>query len=322
MFEFDSDSIQKALDQLTEMHRGNDSFISVEFIADDPKIVIRYSDEEGKPVGVPSSIEVFSHAKESKTDISVFLITGPKIKNYHGDILTHPPLKQISTDLAGEMGGDQCRNANSMNYYGTITLYVGSIEIDASGHCGFRCGTSPALISNNHVIGRSDAGQSGEVIWTPFRSDVARLKCLVPFPCNSSTDIATATVNDLSGIMKGAVRTIGQIAGVRRPNIGEAIKKHGARSGYTTGSVTGQANIQVDGHLFLGVFSTTGGFGCPGDSGSAVVANNNDLLGMFSWGDDLPCENLPRGYFWTFVNPGTFAKSEDLSKCLISFNSE
>lgn len=320
MTTFDSNSIQQAIDHITDINRDNDGFVSVEF-TNKERIVVRYTNDMYRPHNHPKSISIFSTSLGKEVEILVSFETGPEIKELFGDIRTHPPANINHAEVAGEMGGDECRNANSMNYYGTITLFVTSFQTIADRQCTMNCTAAPALISCNHVIARSDAGKLGEVIWTPFRGDLARLKCFAPFSCQPPVDIATATVNDISGISKWTIRSIGQVAGFRRPNIGEAIKKHGARTSYTTGAVTGIANIRVGGNIFNGVFSTTGGFGCGGDSGSAVVAGNNNLLGVFSWGDDIPCEQSPRGYFWTFVDPGFSDKNSDLSRYSFLFDS-
>lgn len=322
MQKFDDDSIQNALDKITASNIGNENFICVEFIAEDPKILVRYCDEASISSKLPSTIQILTIDKTNSIQVSVLAITGPKIISHLGDLRIHPPYVQTSAELAGEMGGDQCRNANSMNYYGTIAFYLKSAEFQMSGRCNGRCVTTNALVSNNHVIARNDAGKPGEVIWTPLRNDTARLQCVIPLTCYANVDLAFAQVNDMTGIPTATIRIIGKISGFRRPNIGEAIKKYGARTGYTTGSVTGKTNIQVGGIIYRGVFSTTGGFGCPGDSGSAVVSSDNNAVGMYSWGDDIPCENNPTGYFYTFIDPGFSAESKDHSKCLLNFDEE
>jgi hypothetical protein len=306
-----TDDIQIALDEITELHSLSNGFISVEFTQDE-KLVVRYRELDYKISSAPEEIELTSSESGKTYKIPVEYEAGPEIIPSFGDVEIHKPYESPEA-LAGEMGGDECRNANSMNYYGTISFYAGGIELEASGRCRKRCGASPALMSNNHVIGRSDSGRKGEVIWTRFRADTARLECLLPFSCRGDVDVAIAKVGNISGISKWTVRTIGKLNGIRRPRIGESIQKHGARTGYTTGSVTGQTNIRVGSHTFRRVFSTSGGFSCPGDSGSSVVASNKDVIGILSWGDKVPCSSNPRGYFWTLINPGTLSDDSETS---------
>ncbi|WP_432473348.1 trypsin-like serine protease [Amphritea sp. HPY] len=317
MKKFTSDEIQKALDEITEAHNQNNGFIAVEYTEE--KFVVRYRDMHYLIASAPNDIEVYSSKDNILHKVPITYESGPEIIPAFGNIEEHPPYEQANM-LVGEMGGDQCRNSNSMGSYGTITLYAKSITLEASGRCNLTCSAAPALMSNNHVIGRSDAGRKGEVIWTPFRADTARLECLIPFSCRSDTDVALARVHNTAGISNWTVRTIGRLNNLRRPNIGESIKKHGARTGYTTGRVTGQTNIRVGAYTYRRVFSTTGGFSCPGDSGSAVVASNNDLIGVLSWGDSIPCDNSPRGYFWTLVNPGRLSEDPDFSDLEIAIS--
>jgi hypothetical protein len=318
-----SDEIQQALDTITALYDHNNGFISAEYTKDQ-NIVVRLRGAKYEIAEIPPTLQVACSADNSYVAINVKHEIGPDIKPSFGHVEEHPPFETMREQnmMAGEMGGDQCRNANSMNYYGTISFYANSVtcEMSGSGLCRSTCTAAPALVSNNHVIGRSDAGQRGEVIWTPFRAETARLECLIPFSCPTSTDFAMARVNNMSGISTLTIRSIGRIASKRRPNIGEGIKKHGARTGYTTGSVTGQSNIRVGSYTYYRVFSTSAGFSCPGDSGSAVLANNNDLVGILSWGDDVACENNPKGYFWTLVNPGSF--TDDSQRTLAQFSLE
>src|SRR5215218_5852042 len=90
--------------------------------------------------------------------------------------------------------------------------------------------------------------------------------------------------------------------GALQPVMGEQIMKTGARTGTTSGKITGIEHINVDvgGQVrtFNFAYRTSGGFGCPGDSGSAVVGNDLYLLGFFSWGESIPCSQNPVAYFW------------------------
>lgn len=313
---FDTDSIQEVLDKITRKHQGNKNFVSVEF-SDTGNIIVRYSDVSITKVVLPSSFSVRTVEQGIAVDVPVRTVSGSKIIPFFGDKKLHPPFERENS--AGQsMGGDICENVN-WDQYGTITLYAGSIEVRASGRCNQTAKAGPALLSCNHVIARNDAAQLGEVINALPRVDVARLAGFIRFPCNGDVDVAVAKVNDVSVVSKWTVQTIGNLAGVRRPNIGETVKKHGARTGYTVGRVTGQLNIVVNGYTFHGVFSIGGGFSSPGDSGAAIVAGNNDLLGMLSWGDDTPSKQLPASYFYTFINPGLRENSTDYSAVELTF---
>lgn len=318
MSTLDEDSIQRVLDEISDLHEQDLNFISVQFTADQ-QVIVRYADHKRSKIVLPASVTVSADNGSKQVKVPVSRVSGPRIEPAFGTE-EDPPISVEGLD--GEMGGDQCRNANT-NAWGTISFYVrGGIILETTGRCNMRCETKPALVSNNHVIARSDAARQGEVIWTPFRADTARLHCFVPLSCEGNADIAAAKVHDMNGITIWTIRQIGYLKGVRRPGIGESIQKFGARTGYTRGSVTGKLNIRVDGRLYRGVFSTSGGFGCPGDSGSSVVSMGNDVLGLYSWGDVVPCDRSPAGYFFTLVDPGKGTTSSEISRARIEPNPE
>jgi hypothetical protein len=309
MAQFSYTEIQKALNKIAQMHSNDDNFVSVEF-TDKEEIKVRYLNISKKSLLVPLNISLLNENGEERI-INISSEEGPNILPIIGDVEKDLPFIS-EAPLAGEMGGDQCRNANDMGHYGTISFYAGGLQIDVSGRiCNYHCGANSVLVSCNHVIARSDAGGIGEVVWTPFRANVANLACILPLGCEA--DLALAKFSDPSNIQLWTIRTIGRLNNVRNPVIGEAIKKYGARTGYTTGTIISQAVVNTGSHVYHNAFKTSGGFSCPGDSGSSIVASNNDLLGVLSWGDNIPCEQNPAGYFWIFDFQG-LAKEECMLK--------
>jgi len=297
------ETIQQALDELTARYGNEPNFVSVEF-REPGELFCTFS---GPPPASPAAEFRLRERDGREFSVPLHFVEGPEIGHQFGRV----GIDELAVTVGnGTMGGDECRNANEMNYYGTITMYCGSIQLQTSGAHSMNCTTAPALVSNNHVIARSDAGHAGDVIWTQTLPTVAKLHCVVPLKWNTSSDIAAATLTNPASVQRWAVRGIGPLNKLRRPNIGEAIRKHGARTGLTSGKVTGKANIKVDGRMYNGVFVTSRGMGCPGDSGSAVVAANGDLLGVFSWGETIDCAKGPVGYFFTMVNPGTLTQSD------------
>lgn len=296
MVQFTFEEIQSILNKVAKLHESDTNFVSAEFTLEE-KIKVRYLNIKIKPSFLPLTMDLITQDGRI-FKIEIIAEEGPSIIPSIGDVKNHPPILN-EYGLVGEMGGDQCRNANDMGHFGTISFYVGGIQIDVNGRiCNYHCGSDNALVSNNHVIARSDAGGIGEIVWTPFRADVARLACILPLSCQA--DFAIARFSDASNIQKWTVRTIGALNNLRNPVIGEAIKKHGARTGYTTGAILSQVVVNTGAHVYYTAFKTTPGFACQGDSGSAIVASNNDVLGIFSWVDNIPCENNPSGYFWIF----------------------
>lgn len=300
MKELESVDIQETLDKVTSELEKDSNFISV-FFTEEDKFVIQSLN--GKVAfDVPPYLEVYNRIDNTIEKFPIEVQQGEEIVFHIGDVNIHPPLK-IDDKSNGQYGGDQCRNQNSMNYYGTISFFAGSVSVETEGNCFKKCTVKPGMVSNNHVIGRDGVGKPGEKIWTVFNPHVADLKCVVPYKCNTSIDYASATVNDTS-VKNWEIRDIGKINKIVVPKRGQSIKKYGARSGFTTGKITGLGNIKVGKYMFYKIFSTSKGFGCPGDSGSSVLSDKNDLLGIYSWGEKgKDCPQQPVGYFWPMIVP-------------------
>lgn len=299
---FKYNEYQQILDAATSKFDNFGELISVEFNSDE-QILVRFKENSINLSEIELNQTLTLLINNQNYNFKVNVLTGPEINYSIGDIKLHPPIQQYESQNINTMGGDQVRNSRDMNKYGTVSFYAGSIQWETRGTCTINCTVRPAMVSNNHVIALSDVGQVGDIIWTPFRADVAILDCIVPLRCTSNSDIAFARVTNRTGIKTCQIRQIGSFPfEFRRPVIGESIHKYGARTGYTKGTITGIANIRVDNRQIRGVYVTSNGFSCPGDSGSTVVAMNetNHPLGLLSWGDSIPCEQNPKGYFFAF----------------------
>ncbi|TWC12500.1 MULTISPECIES: hypothetical protein [unclassified Pseudomonas] len=293
---FTSEEIQAALDTITDQLKLDGNLIAVEFEANET-ITVRY--RRDIPKDLPAAISLRSNAEGCEHSIAINARISPDITHALGDPTLHPPKPGADEAVEGAMGGDKCWNVNSKGY-GTVSFYAGSAVYMQQGSCNVNMRTSPVLISNNHVIARSDAGKLGEEIQVEGAGMIAQLDAFLPLRCNG--DLAFAQVKDWSRVRSCQVRRIGGVVTkVRRPVLGEDIRKYGARTHLTGGIVEAQANINLDnGHWFRGVYRTSRGFGCPGDSGSVVVANDRRILGLYSWGERIPCEDDPAGWFWPF----------------------
>lgn len=312
MKNFKNEELQNILDLATEEYENLGMLISVEFNADN-QISIRYKENSIKLKELESNQKLTLTLNNENIEFNVNLSTGPEIIDALGDIKLHPPIQVTDTQNVDTMGGDQVQNSRDMSKYGTISFYAGSIQWETRGTCTINCNVKPALVSNNHVIALSDVGQVGDIIWTPYSADIATLNCIVPLRCTTNADIAFAKVTNRTGVKTCQIRQIGSFPfEFRRPVIGEKIHKYGARTGYTSGNITGIANVRVGNRQIRGVYVTSNGFSCPGDSGSTVVAMNdtNHPLGLLSWGDNIPCEQKPKGYFFAFP-PSNMIENEN-----------
>src|SRR5262249_35264689 len=156
--------------------------------------------------------------------------------------------------------GSMCKNLRFPDYYGTVSFTAPSVEWRVqSGTCnGMSCRVGPTLVSNNHVIAHSDQGQIGDIIATGQVNNMGTLACVIPLRCNTSVDLALATITDPATTELFSVHQIGRLANVRRPSMGESIQKYGATTHYTRGSITAFGNIHVGGRTIIGVFQTSG----------------------------------------------------------------
>lgn len=179
------------------------------------------------------------------------------------------------------------------------------------GHVAISAGTIGALVrdrgrtdngrryilSNNHVLANSNAGQAGEGIFQPGPLDgaalpehrVGELTRFVPIKFgggdDNKVDCAIAEVAD-DAILR-EICSIGPIGGTVRPARDMAVWKHGRTTGLTRGMITDvDADIRVDFReagvaLFIDTVVVRGlppttPFSDAGDSGSIIVDRPRD----------------------------------------------
>jgi len=150
------------------------------------------------------------------------------------------------------------------------------------------------ILSNNHVLARSDQAAVGEDISQPGRIDN---NCALPpivadfttaSPLGTNVDAALAELR--SGAMNtvGTIQDIGGISSVvKAPTVGLAVAKSGRTTGLTTGTI-GSINTSVSvqyqrgcgqGKKFVVSYTNqvvinSSTFSAGGDSGSLIVSNN------------------------------------------------
>jgi len=192
--------------------------------------------------------------------------------------------------------------------------------------CLVRRGNERFILSNNHVLANSNAGRPGDTILQPGRADggsdadkVAELAEYVAInfkggPAGCSASIArlwhslsqravisqeppgenrvdAALCKPLSDNMVSAqILEIGIPTGVAEAPLGIPVQKSGRTTGYTTGNV-----IQIDVTVQVAYGSQTaqfvnqlmaGGMSQPGDSGSAVLDMERNVVGLLFAGSN------------------------------------
>jgi hypothetical protein len=185
----------------------------------------------------------------------------------------------------GTSGGNEQDRSRSFCCGGTL----GALVEDAPGNL--------YILSNNHVLARTNKGSAGEAIIQPGLIDqqcsadpgdrVASLTRLVPIRFDGTHNYVDAA---LAAIVSGAVDPAGPILDLgvpssetREASVGLAVAKSGRTTGLTFGVVEA-VNVTVDvaygkscgqgrqvGRFVEQIFVTPGSFSAGGDSGSLVV---------------------------------------------------
>ena len=151
------------------------------------------------------------------------------------------------------------------------------------------------ILSNNHVLARSDQAVAGEDVSQPGRIDN---NCQAPpivadfttAPVlGSNVDAAIAQLRPGAMNTAGTIEDIGTISSVvKAPSVGLAVAKSGRTTGFTTGSIgaiNASVNVQYQRNCGSGkkfvvsyinqVVINSSTFSAGGDSGSLIVSNNN-----------------------------------------------
>lgn len=197
---------------------------------------------------------------------------------------THRIDQQFPIKL-GTSGGNINDRSKAFCYGGTL----GALVTD---------GTTQYILSNNHVLARTNAGKAGEMIIQPGLIDqnpacnqdksdaVADLTEFIPILFKTKgtippnlVDAAIAGVRQGTVISTGEILDIGEISSATaEPSLGLAVQKSGRTTGLTKGTISA-VNVTVDVSYGSGktarfinqVLVTPGGFIAGGDSGSLMV---------------------------------------------------
>jgi hypothetical protein len=181
----------------------------------------------------------------------------------------------------GVSGGNVNDHSNAFCCSGTL----GSMVTD---------GTTQYILSNNHVLARSDQAVAGEDISQPGLIDNG---CRVPpivadftgaAPLGSNVDAAVAQLRVGQMDPTGFIEDVGVPSGTTvNPSVGLAVAKSGRTTGFTTGTVSSintSVSVQYQKGCNSGkkftvsytnqVVINSSTFSAGGDSGSLIVTNN------------------------------------------------
>jgi hypothetical protein len=204
------------------------------------------------------------------------LLVGPSIRADNG------PNHQVRNQHFGVSGG----NVNDISRAFCCSGTLGSLVKDSNN--------VQYILSNNHVLGRSDAAPAGEDISQPGLIDngcrVATVVAdfSVAPALGSNVDAAIAQLRAGQMDSTGFIEDIGTISStVKAPTVGLAVAKSGRTTGFTTGSVgsvTTSVSVQYQKGCNQGkkftisytnqVVINSSTFSAGGDSGSLIVTDN------------------------------------------------
>ncbi|HEV2705090.1 MAG TPA: hypothetical protein VGV59_04150 [Pyrinomonadaceae bacterium] len=201
---------------------------------------------------------------------------------YRSSLADNGPQHRVSSNSFGVSGGNVNDRSRSFCCSGTL----GSLVQDSAG--------TRYILSNNHVMARSDAAAIGEDISQPGMIDVnCQIAEIVadlsayPSVRTSGVDAAIAQLRPNAMDASGTILDIGTISSiVLPPVIGLPVQKSGRTTGHTTGSVSSintSVSIQYQqgcggGKKFTGSFTNqvvinSSTFSAGGDSGSLIVSS-------------------------------------------------
>ena len=193
------------------------------------------------------------------------------------------PNHQVLNNNYGVSGG----NVNDISRRFCCSGTLGSLVQDTTG--------ALYILSNNHVLARSDQATAGEDISQPGLVDN---NCVAPRivadfttapALGSNVDAALAALRAGTMNTTGAIEDIGTISSVVKvPTVGLAVAKSGRTTGFTTGTI-GSINTSVsvrypkscgsNGGTVVSytnqVVINSSTFSAGGDSGSLIVSNNS-----------------------------------------------
>jgi hypothetical protein len=189
---------------------------------------------------------------------------------------------RLSSDLYGVSGGNVNDRSRAFCCSGTL----GSLVADGVG--------TRYILSNNHVLARSGAGETGEDVSQPGMIDnncqvadiVADLAYAAPLG-SSNVDAALAELRAGEMDAGGEIMDIGVPSGdTATPAVGMSVAKSGRTTGLTTGAVSSiNTTVQVQyqqgcgsGKKFRVLYTNqvvinSSTFSAGGDSGSLIVRN-------------------------------------------------
>lgn len=197
---------------------------------------------------------------------------------------------------------DQFRPAPGGVSIGHVNITAGTLG------CLVQKGGDVFILSNNHVLANRNEASLEDSILQPgpidggmkSEDEIAKLSEFVPIVFENErddsgisenlVDAAIAKPNNKNDV-KNEILQIGSIAGVKKPCFDMEVKKSGRTTGLTSGvieqvDVTSRVNYGTDKVAVFTDQVMAGNISQGGDSGSAVLDKDNNLVGLLFAGSD------------------------------------
>ena len=155
-------------------------------------------------------------------------------------------------------------------------------------------GGKVVALSNQHVI-----GDKGKKVGQPKVCCGDEIGKTIRSKLSSNVDGAVCSIGEES--YEGTIIEIGDVNGsytVTPTDIlggGYPVKKYGRTTGLTNGNITrlNYSGSRTDGWNFTNQLYIDNSFGDPGDSGSAIIDNNGNVVGLYWGGNDTAGNGSP-----------------------------
>ncbi|MDE8763651.1 MULTISPECIES: hypothetical protein [Rhizobium] len=305
---------------------GGQGFNRIDYDYDKPDLITVFVSSESVRSGIrnllPSDIAV-QEPNSARFVFKIALELGPAADTLIKKVLPGEN-ENAPAPVVPMCGGDPVY-VQEIPAWGTAGVFVRALNFEISDHIGnkYVINAVNCFLSNNHVIAGLDTLPPNTPLGVGSKCNVlgngqgigSRLCGFVPLS-NILMDIDFSVGDRLDAPPKifrpGELRNIGPINNVwRNPwEKGETIRKSGARTHVTQSETRGRGIINAPGaggkmRQYRGVYKTGENFSDHGDSGSIVIGDNNDVVGMLAWGID---DGSRVGYFWTFGQQLPFSR--------------
>lgn len=267
-------------------------------------------------VGVGIGPKMRGGMRSGETAVVVLVTQKLAQDELHAASIVPPYIEGVATDIM-EVGEIRFLGRTSLLRPACPGVSIGHYNVSAGTFGAVvydRKTTTPLILSNNHILanvsnGRDGRCSLGDPIYQPGKYDggtsddvIGNLYRFVPlsYEEKGKSDHKRAAVNRVDAavakpvcleVIEPAVMDIGEITGIAQPEMNMKVRKSGRTSGVTSGRVRVMRTtlkVDMDDNRYA-VFEdqvVTDMTSKPGDSGSLVVTENGEAVGLLFAGSN------------------------------------